>query len=580
MQGSRKFLGGVGVSLLLAAGAAAQQVGGSLLTDLTTYAATPAVTGYEHPLADKIASQLAAFHPQRDNLGNVLVTVGVGAPQRLIAAPLDQPGYVVSGITPDGYLRLQSLPTRLRLPLYNELRTAEPVEVGTANGAWIHGVIAGLSVHLQPGRINGPDPNDLDNLYVDVGARTPAEVHAAGVDVLSPVALNRALRQMAGGRLAAPAIGDDFGAAVLVEALRHLDAAKLTGAVRFAFVTQQWAGERGLARAVAETPGAAVTYVGRADRPLRTKVADHWSVTVSWPFTPAEFVEGTEVAQLATRLETSLGQSPVPVTLPEAAALPDPPLPPRPVKAPTPEQILQALVPLYGVNPHEAAVTQAIERLLPPWAHPTVDEAGNLNLHWGDASARAPRLLFVAHQDEIGFDVASIAPDGRLVLRSRGGGDLDYYAGHPILVHSAKGMWPGVTELPEGWQDRGFKLAGRITVRADVGARSAAEAAALGIQVGDSVTIPKQYRKLLGARATARAFDDRVGDAALIAAAWQLGPSLPGRDVTLAWTVGEEIGLVGAKAMAERLNTAGRTPTYVFAVDTFVSSDSPLESHR
>lgn len=109
---------------------------------------------------------------------------------------------------------------------------------------------------------------------------------------------------------------------------------------------------------------------------------------------------------------------------------------------------------------------------------------------------------------------------------------------------------------------------------------SAAEAAALGIQVGDSVTIPKQYRKLLGARATARAFDDRVGDAALIAAAWQLGPSLPGRDVTLAWTVGEEIGLVGAKAMAERLNTAGRTPTYVFAVDTFVSSDSPLESHR
>lgn len=37
---------------------------------------------------------------------------------------------------------------------------------------------------------------------------------------------------------------------------------------------------------------------------------------------------------------------------------------------------------------------------------------------------------------------------------------------------------------------------------------------------------------------------------------------------------------MGAKAMAERLAAAGRSPDYVFAVDTFVSSDTPLESHR
>jgi putative aminopeptidase FrvX len=38
--------------------------------------------------------------------------------------------------------------------------------------------------------------------------------------------------------------------------------------------------------------------------------------------------------------------------------------------------------------------------------------------------------------------------------------------------------------------------------------------------------------------------------------------------------------LLGAAAAAKRLAAEGRTPDYVFAVDTFVSSDSPLESKR
>ncbi|HET9784992.1 MAG TPA: M20/M25/M40 family metallo-hydrolase, partial [Terriglobales bacterium] len=173
---------------------------------------------------------------------------------------------------------------------------------------------------------------------------------------------------------------------------------------------------------------------------------------------------------------------------------------------------------------------------------------------------------------------------GRLRLRQRGGVYLPYYLGHPVLVHTAAGdMRPGLLELPTGWDQPGFNFAApelsRAPLWADVGAHSAADVASLGIAVGDSITVPKQYRKLLGSRATARSFDDRVGSAALIAAAWKLGASLPGRDITLAWTTGEEIGLVGAKAMAARLAAAGRAPDYVFAIDTFVSSDTPLEEH-
>jgi putative aminopeptidase FrvX len=47
--------------------------------------------------------------------------------------------------------------------------------------------------------------------------------------------------------------------------------------------------------------------------------------------------------------------------------------------------------------------------------------------------------------------------------------------------------------------------------------------------------------------------------------------------VIFAWSVREETGLEGAKALADRL---GPNVSRVYAIDTFVSSDSPLESSR
>lgn len=575
----------------LAAGAAAQSaaaVPGTLAQDLRDYVATPAVEGYETALADHIAQELQAYAPRRDNLGDVIVTLpgpaGSTAAPHLFAAGLDEPGYVVSALTPDGYLRLERLPTRGRLPLFQQLWTAQPVEVETSRGQWLHGVVTGLSVHLQSGRVQRPNGADPANLYVDIGAASRAEALAAGVQVLSPVALDRSLQVLGDGQLSGYALDDRYGAAVLVEALRHLDPEKLTGPVTLAWVAQQGSGARGLQR-VRQMLGAGVatTLVGAAAPRGETGV-DSWTVPVRWAATPIAAISAGDLTQLAAKVETALGQAPQTVALPQPAALPPPPLPARPPATPTPEAILQPLVAQYGVHPHEQRVSAAIQALLPGWAQPLTDDAGNVVLHWADAGSNAPRLLFVAHQDETGFAVEAIAPDGRLRLRTRGGVYLPYYLGHPVLVHTAAGdMRPGLLELPAGWDQPGFNFAApeiaRAPLWADVGARSAAEVASLGIAVGDSITVPKQYRKLLGSRATARSFDDRVGSAALIAAAWKLGPSLPGRDITFAWTTGEEIGLLGAQAMAARLAAAGRAPDYVFAIDTFVSSDTPLEEH-
>jgi putative aminopeptidase len=240
----------------------------------------------------------------------------------------------------------------------------------------------------------------------------------------------------------------------------------------------------------------------------------------------------------------------------------------------------------YGASGHEQAVRKVLVDRLPGWAQKkvTTDAAGNLLLHIGTESQS--RIAFVAHMDEIGYQVKKIEDDGRLQVEVLGGGYPQYFLGHVVLVHKKDGTSVrGVLELPAGWDKAGFEFPSSARsmdepVEVYVGTKAKEETEKLGIAVGDFVTIPKRYRPLLGTRANARSFDDRVGCAALVAAVRALGPDLPGRDVTMVWSTEEEVGLKGAAAFAEQAAKQGRAPDFVFAIDTFVSSDSPLESKR
>src|SRR5215831_3358969 len=195
---------------LLTVSALGQKISGNLEEDLRHFVQTPAVPGYEQELAAKISKRLEAYKPTTDEMSNVIVTIGSGSPHRLIVAPMDEPGYVVSGITGEGYLRLQRLPQGGSLPLFNELYSAQPVKI-RAGDKWINGAVAGISIHLQPQVQHSPSPADLDNMYVDIGAENDQQARAAGVDLLSPLAIERNAFEMANGEWTAPAIGDRFG---------------------------------------------------------------------------------------------------------------------------------------------------------------------------------------------------------------------------------------------------------------------------------------------------------------------------------------------------------------------------------
>lgn len=230
--------------------------------DLAALLEASGVSGYETAVREAVASRLPGWAaPEVDNLGNLTVTVGSGRPDLLLLAHLDEPGYVVSRITGDGYLRVERLvrfpPVSPRTgralpvsPLFDQFHEGQLVTIGTREGP-VLGAVATLSIHLQRERVRPPLATEIltvEDLWIDVGAESVEEVRSRGINLLDPVHLFKEATPLAGRRLAGPEAGGRAGALVLVEVLRNLQRERLKRSVVFAWASQHWTGNRGAAR--------------------------------------------------------------------------------------------------------------------------------------------------------------------------------------------------------------------------------------------------------------------------------------------------------------------------------------------
>lgn len=173
-----------------------------LAAELVDLLAIQAVAGHEDALRTQIRRSLPEADLHEDTIGNLSLedpeTVRV-----LIAAPLDEPGLLVSAIGDDGYLRTHRVTDRGAHPLYEQYRYGQPVQIRTAEGEILPAVSATTSTHIAP----RDDPDfqrirRLDDLWIDVGARDGDEVRSAGIDLLDSISLRRRGHALAGTRVA------------------------------------------------------------------------------------------------------------------------------------------------------------------------------------------------------------------------------------------------------------------------------------------------------------------------------------------------------------------------------------------
>jgi putative aminopeptidase FrvX len=544
--------------------------------------------------------------------------VGSGRPRRIVSCALDQHAYAVSQITQDGYLRVHRIGPGSRHPLWDQAFEAQQVRVLTLEGP-IAGVVARSNGHFAQQHRNERAVVTADDLWVDVGAKSADDIAALGIRLLDPIVRHLPPWVLAGGYVAGPDAGRRVGcAAVATLALVAEDTEALAGETHFVMSAQSGLGWVGLSSLIARggtfdslvllAPGE--TTASANERPA-TSLGAFGSVlqavglsTVRWivprvqsagahmeriSFEDAEVVLAATAAAIGITLKQEPQWSAAPSRRALRTARTDVSLQPL-------AKLLTELVGLHGASGHEWSVRRYVLESLPQWARDAavIDDIGNIVVEVGPGREAT---VFMAHLDEVGYEVDSIAPDGVVTLRALGGAVSSAWEGQTALLHfdprdapstqSGKGInvdarWKAQSLLATAAPPlKGVFLSrdvadqkGPDTLRAWFGLDGAA-LDARGVRAGMAVTSHKQGVRLGPSRFTARSLDDRAGTAALLQAVNEIDPKRLRAKVIFAWSVHEEGGLRGATAMARRF---GATARRIYSVDTFVSSDTPLES--
>jgi endoglucanase len=177
------------------------------------------------------------------------------------------------------------------------------------------------------------------------------------------------------------------------------------------------------------------------------------------------------------------------------------------------------------------------------------DVHGNV---WAIANPDAPmKIMLAGHMDEIGFIVHYIDDQGFLYFSGIGGHDSVIPVGQRVWVHGKERI-PGVIgrkaiHLLE--EEERKKKPELKDLWIDIGASTREEAEAI-VSLGDVATFQTEFQMLLGDRASARGFDNKMGSF-IVAEALRLlkqdGGLDPNVGVYAVATVQEEIGLRGAR---------------------------------
>jgi putative aminopeptidase FrvX len=187
-----------------------------LLKELTE---TSGISGYETPIRAVIREYLKKYGElSQDKIGSVICLKKGSSekPRIMLAGHMDEIGFMVKQITPEGFIKF--------LPLggwFDQVLLGQRVIIHTNKGEVV-GVIGAKPPHLLPAEEREKVVKRKD-MYIDIGATSIEEVEAAGVRLGDPVIPRADFVELVGGKTyLSKAFDDRVGTALVVSALKEL----------------------------------------------------------------------------------------------------------------------------------------------------------------------------------------------------------------------------------------------------------------------------------------------------------------------------------------------------------------------
>lgn len=208
---------------------------------LGKFADAHGLSGYEDEVAALLRDELAPLvdEVRTDLMGNVIgVRFGEG-PTVMVAAHMDEIGLMVSHIDNDGFLRV--------VPVggwFDQTILSQRVVVHTSDGRKVPGVVGSRPPHLMDAE-ERKKMVKLKDMFVDCGATTATDVSDMGIEIGSPITIDRELRRMGNNFVTGKALDNRAGVTLMVAALRLLKGKEVRATIQAVGTVQEEVGLKG-----------------------------------------------------------------------------------------------------------------------------------------------------------------------------------------------------------------------------------------------------------------------------------------------------------------------------------------------
>ncbi|NNF98790.1 MAG: M42 family metallopeptidase [Desulfobacteraceae bacterium] len=184
-----------------------------LLKELTEAHGVP---GYESDIRHLIRCHLESLgRIEQDRIGSLICAAGEKGPKVMLAAHMDEIGFMINYITKEGFLKF--------LPLggwWDQVLLGQRVIIKTHKGD-ILGVIGAKPPHMLPSEERKKVVEKKD-MYIDIGASSREEVESLGVRQGDPAVPDSDFKVLANGKsYMSKAFDDRVGVAMMIDALGH-----------------------------------------------------------------------------------------------------------------------------------------------------------------------------------------------------------------------------------------------------------------------------------------------------------------------------------------------------------------------
>ncbi len=174
------------------------------------------ISGYEDDIREIIKAELedCVDEISVDKLGNIICIKNGSEFKEMIAAHMDEIGFMVKYIDDKGFIRFTPIGG-----WFDQIALGQRV-VLHGNKGKVYGVIGCKPPHLMKGDERKKSV-EIKDMFIDVGATSKDEVLDMGIEIGTPITIDRELVELGKSRVTGKALDNRAGVAMMIQALKE-----------------------------------------------------------------------------------------------------------------------------------------------------------------------------------------------------------------------------------------------------------------------------------------------------------------------------------------------------------------------